>query len=233
MWVYKLTVAASVAVATSHERSTQRKFFAAPADPHLLEPTANSLTSEGKVALRELLHDLVAVNGELMVNADFGVKKGKGESVDEFMPKCLAHVKELVHNIDHAYTDAQLKNVLTQECQLSQEFPHSNPSNFQSHEACLKFADKLSDARMKELDTGKKEQYEEFCKDYYEHAAVEGQKVAVEKELKHPLPAEPAQEVSKDAKPTPEAAKPAKSVATRFACGLTVVLALVSTVLAH
>lgn len=232
MWVYKLTVAASVAVATSHERSTQRKFFATPADPHLLEPTANSLTAEGKVALRELLHDLVAVNGELMVNADFGVKKGKGESVDEFMPKCLTHVKELVHNIDHAYTDAQLKNVLTQECQLSKEFPNSNPSNFQSHEACLKFADKLSDARMKELDTGKKEQYEEFCKDYYEHAAVEGQKVAAEKKSKA-LPAEPAQEVTTEAKHAPEAAKPSKSMATRFACGLTVVLTVVSTVLAH
>merc|ERR1719213_499154 len=148
-----------------------------------------------------------------MAVADFGLKKGKTESRDEFMPKCLAHVKELVHDIDSAYTDVQLKSVLTQECQLSKEFPHSNPSNFQSHEACLKFADKLSDARMKQLETGETKQYEEFCRDYYEHAAVEGQKVAQKKEVSHPVP---------EAKP---AVKPAHSAAAKVGGGCVLALA--------
>lgn len=223
MLVLKLLATACVAAA-AHERS--KGFFATP-DAHPMQPDA-SLSVEGKSALRKLLHDLVEINGDMTVNTTFGVRKGQSESREEFMPKCLAHVKELVHDIDRSYTDVQLKNVLTQECQLSKEFPRSNPSNFQSHEACLKFAEKLSDARMEELETGKTDQYQEFCKEYYDHAAVEGQKVVQEKkELRHPLPE--GQSLPKDDKPKAEAKpveKSAHSAAARVVSGFAFIFAL-------
>mmetsp|Transcript_64249 Transcript_64249/g.101897 ORF Transcript_64249/g.101897 Transcript_64249/m.101897 type:complete len:219 (+) Transcript_64249:62-718(+) len=174
MWIVRLNLLVGVAASTFH-----RKFFASP--DQALMPVHESLSEEGKTALHKLLHDFVEAH-ELAGNASFGVKKGKLETVDEFTPKCLAHVKELVNAIDHTYTDAQLKNVLLQECQLSKEFPHSHSSNFQSHDACIKFAGKLSDARIRELDTGKTEQYKEFCTDYYNHAAIEGQRPALEEQ---------------------------------------------------
>jgi len=177
MWAYKLTLITAVAAA-SHERSqTALRTGLPPSTNAKLEPALVkavelhlSLSVEGKEAMRELLHDL-------MVNTDFGVTKGKKETIKEFMPKCLAHVNKLVHTIDRSYTDIQLKSVLQQECLLSKEFPASHPSKFQSHEACMKFADQLSAARMKELETGETAQYKTFCKDYYEHGAVQGVKV--------------------------------------------------------
>merc|ERR1719498_2342346 len=128
------------------------------------------LSTAAKEALHKLLHDIVSI--KVGPEIEFGVKKGPGESKEEFMPKCLAHVKELVHTVDRHYTDAQLESVLQQECQLSKEFPNTHSSNFHTHEACMEFATKLSDARMKELETGETKQYEEFCADYYEHAAT-------------------------------------------------------------
>jgi len=177
MWAYKLTLITAVAAA-SHERSQGALRTGSPPSTNAkLEPALVkavelhlALSIEGKEAMRELLHDL-------MVNADFGVTKGKKETIKEFMPKCLAHVNKLVHTIDRSYTDMQLKSVLQQECLLSKEFPASHPSKFQSHEACMKFADQLSAARMKELETGETAQYKTFCKDYYEHGAVQGVKV--------------------------------------------------------
>ena len=45
-------------------------------------------------------------------------------------------------------------------------------------EACLKFANKLADARMKELDTKKTGQYKDFCEAYYKHT-TEAKKIKV------------------------------------------------------
>jgi len=148
------------------------------------------LSPAGRKALRELLADLVAIAPDV----EFGVKKlSESESEGEFLPRCKAHVQELVATIDAHYTDVQLKTVLTHECQLSQEFPHTHPSNFESHEACLKFADKLTEARMKELETGETGQYETFCKDYYKEAVVsDGYKAP---------PAGPEHEPAKKAEP--------------------------------
>merc|ERR1719473_1704960 len=137
------------------------------------------LSAAAKDALHRLLHDIASVQGP---DVEFGVKKGPNESKEEFMPKCLAHVKELVHTVDRHYTDAQLETVLKNECQQSKEFPNTHSSNFHTHEACMEFATKLSDARMKELESGETKQYEEFCADYYEHAATGA--VAAKTEIK-------------------------------------------------
>merc|ERR1719421_1586580 len=130
--------------------------------------TTVGLSATAKEALHKLLHDIANLKAQI----EFGVKKGPNESKEEFMPKCLAHVDELVHTVDKHYTDAQLESVLQSECQLSKEFPNTHSSNFHTHEACMEFASKLSDARMKELETGETSQYTEFCAEYYEHAAT-------------------------------------------------------------
>jgi len=238
MWAYKLTLITAVAAA-SHERSQGALRTGLPPSmnaklepPGLAEAGAAQagLSIEGKEAMRELLHDL-------MVDTDFGVNKGKKETIKEFMPKCLAHVNKLVHTIDRHYTDAQLKTVLTQECQLSKEFPASNPSKFQSHEACLKFADQLSDARMKELKTGETAQYKTFCKDYYEHAAVKGKKVEktekTEKENNAEAASIPASVEKTEEKAKPDVdKKPTKSAAAQMLVGFTAIVAVANAALA-
>jgi len=160
MWAYKLTLITAVAAASPALRTGSLPSMTAKLEPGLAAKfvEVQALSIEGKKAMRELLHDFMEE-----VDTDLGVK--------EFMPKCLAHVKKLVHTMDVTYTDQQLKTLLTNECQLSKEFPHSSPSQFQSHKACLKFADQLSDARMLELKTNKTDQYTKFCKDYAKHAA--------------------------------------------------------------
>eukprot|EP00746_Dinoflagellata_sp_MGD_P001117 gnl/MRDRNA2_/MRDRNA2_102073_c0_seq1.p1 gnl/MRDRNA2_/MRDRNA2_102073_c0~~gnl/MRDRNA2_/MRDRNA2_102073_c0_seq1.p1 ORF type:complete len:218 (+),score=45.36 gnl/MRDRNA2_/MRDRNA2_102073_c0_seq1:94-747(+) len=119
------------------------------------------LSAAGKDALHKIIQDLSRIG--------FGVKREPEESKGEFMSKCLAHVNELVHTLDRAYTDIQLETVLENECQLSQQFPKTHDNNFQSHEACMAFSAKLAKARRKELDTGSTTQYKDFCTQYYEH----------------------------------------------------------------
>lgn len=189
LWV-QVTLALAVApviASRTEERSFRHALSSKDLEPpHLSETAAvnttnmavgkvdtNStvgLSAAAKEALHRLLHDIASL--KVGPEIEFGVKKGPGESKEEFMPKCLAHVEDLVHTVDKHYTDAQLESVLQQECQLSKEFPNTHSSNFHTHEACMEFATKLSDARMKELETGETKQYEEFCADYYQHAAT-------------------------------------------------------------
>jgi hypothetical protein len=65
------------------------------------------------------------------------------------------------------YTDAQLESVLQAECVRGKEFPHTASTGFDEVESCKEFATKLSEARMKELDTGSKVGYEEWCEAYF------------------------------------------------------------------
>merc|ERR1719217_250548 len=81
---------------------------------------AKGLSTAAKDALHKILRDLATIG--------FGVKRGPNESKEEFMPKCLAHVNELVHTLDMSYTDIQLETVLQHECQLSLEFPKTHSS---------------------------------------------------------------------------------------------------------
>jgi len=158
-----LAVLGGTAAATSRQI---RRAAVAPVVP------AVELSTEGKVDLKLLLQDLNKAGG-LMSNSTL-LKKPE-EAIETWLPKCLTHVRQLVDTIDRHYTDVQLETVLIHDCQLSQEFPKTHPSTFETHEACLDFARRLTVARMQELKTGETAQYDEFCKSYYEVAAAPGQ----------------------------------------------------------
>lgn len=87
----------------------------------------------------------------------------------EFRVQCLAHVHQLVDNIDRAYTDVQCENALKHECKLESEFPAAKEDGFHTEAACHEFAELLTKVRHDELATGSQEGYEEFCQKYYKH----------------------------------------------------------------
>merc|ERR1719169_15049 len=91
----------------------------------------------------------------------------KPVDLETFLPQCLAHVERLIAEVDAAYTDAQLESVLQAECVRGEEFPHTASSGFDEASSCKEFASKLADARMKELETGSKVGYEEWCEAYF------------------------------------------------------------------
>merc|ERR1719316_1400344 len=102
---------------------------------------------------------------------------GKPVGLDEFMPECLAHVKELIDMVDSTYTDQQLGTVLKNECKRAHTyFPESSPkTGFGDEAKCKELAGKLHDARMEELESGSKDGYEQWCTEYYEmHAEAAG-----------------------------------------------------------
>ena len=91
----------------------------------------------------------------------------KPVDLETFLPQCLAHVERLIAEVDAAYTDAQLESVLQSECVRGEQFPHTASSGFDEASSCKEFASKLADARMKELETGSKVGYEEWCEAYF------------------------------------------------------------------
>jgi hypothetical protein len=91
----------------------------------------------------------------------------KPVDLETFLPQCLAHVERLIAEVDAAYTDAQLESVLQAECVRGEEFPHTASTGFDEASSCKEFATKLADARMKELETGSKVGYEEWCEAYF------------------------------------------------------------------
>jgi hypothetical protein len=96
------------------------------------------------------------------------------EEKEAFLTRCTRHIQLLVTTLDYSYTDAQLRKVLEDECQMAKEFPATKKSRFRSHEACMEFAGKLADAREKAQDEereGKKpiDPYRGFCEDYHDH----------------------------------------------------------------
>merc|ERR1719473_1910750 len=91
----------------------------------------------------------------------------KPVDLETFLPQCLAHVERLIAEVDAAHTDAQLESVLQAECVRGKEFPHTASTGFDEASSCKEFASKLADARMKELETGSKVGYEEWCEAYF------------------------------------------------------------------
>jgi len=89
-------------------------------------------------------------------------------SYKDFLPACTSHVKKVVQGVDRAYTDLQLQKVLENECSLDKQFT-THEDGFDHEEACRKFAKQLTEARMKELESGSVDGYEDFCKDYFVH----------------------------------------------------------------
>jgi len=94
---------------------------------------------------------------------------------DDFEPKCLSHLKNLLDELDKAYTDEQLRTVLGHECQNEDAFPHSYQDGFkQKQKFCQQFADDLAMARDEELRTGDVRGYKDFCQSYYDHRLGRG-----------------------------------------------------------
>merc|ERR1719379_2301886 len=91
--------------------------------------------------------------------------------LDEFLPKCMSAVDDLIGEIDYNYGDAQLETTLRNFCSHAQEFPksHGNADGFLSEMSCVEFAGDLWKARMLELKTTKTSGYKDFCTKFYEH----------------------------------------------------------------
>jgi hypothetical protein len=102
----------------------------------------------------------------------------KPVDLETFLPQCLAHVERLIAEVDAAYTDAQLESVLQAECVRGKEFPHTASTGFDETSSCKEFATKLADARMKELETGSKVGYREWCEAYFVEKAGQQEPVA-------------------------------------------------------
>eukprot|EP00445_Apocalathium_hangoei_P008429 CAMPEP_0203864498 /NCGR_PEP_ID=MMETSP0359-20131031/14804_1 /ASSEMBLY_ACC=CAM_ASM_000338 /TAXON_ID=268821 /ORGANISM="Scrippsiella Hangoei, Strain SHTV-5" /LENGTH=170 /DNA_ID=CAMNT_0050782255 /DNA_START=55 /DNA_END=564 /DNA_ORIENTATION=+ len=106
-------------------------------------------------------------------------------SFEEYLPKCLAHLKGLIKTLDETYTDVQLRAVLQHEC------GRNTLGSFEDEEACTDFADELFAAREKELGSNSTSGYPPLCKAFYERTT--GEKVPSPKAtLAPPTTAEPA-----------------------------------------
>lgn len=95
------------------------------------------------------------------------LKAAKVQKWEDFKPKCMDHVDEMMTSIDKSYTDEQLETVLRNECIHSKEFPNAIETGFAKEETCKKFAKQLAEAREEELYSDSERGYEEFCWDYY------------------------------------------------------------------
>lgn len=91
--------------------------------------------------------------------------------LNEFLPKCMRHVDNLIGDMDYNYGDVQLETVLRNYCAHTKEFPlsHGGGDGFLAHVPCNDFAKDLWDARVLELKSQSTSGYEKFCTKFYEH----------------------------------------------------------------
>lgn len=95
-------------------------------------------------------------------------KQTKMPDFDDWLPKCVHHVKALVLDLDRSYTDQQLKYALRTDCILDKQFTVYE-DGFHNKSACDKFAELLVIAREADLKYDTDEGYKGFCTDYYMH----------------------------------------------------------------
>merc|ERR1719321_309865 len=95
----------------------------------------------------------------------------KNMNLDQFMPKCMAHVHDLIADMDYNYLDVNLETNLRNYCLHTQEFPksHGGGDGFLAHVSCKEFAGDLWQARVHELKTSDTSKYKDFCTAFYEH----------------------------------------------------------------
>lgn len=137
--------------------------------------------SKASVVAREVVdvtHFLTAIEKEK-------VEKKPMPPFDEWLPKCIRHVKALVLDLDRSYTDQQLKYALETDCELDKQFTVYE-DGFHNKSACTKFAELLVIAREADLKYDTDEGYKGFCSDYYLHKGgdVPEEKEKVEAEIK-------------------------------------------------
>lgn len=128
----------------------------------------------GGLALRQSTHELLQfleVERSLELSAHAALQ-GNNQSamppLKVFQPACIAHTRKLISTIDRAYSDAQLRTVLENECSMDKMFI-SVETGFSDYEACKRFAKMLTDARDAELKTGSTDGYESFCGFYHKY----------------------------------------------------------------
>jgi len=86
-----------------------------------------------------------------------------------FLPTCVNHLRELVHDLDRAYTDVQLRTVLEHECMMEEHFPLTKEDGFEANSHCKDFACLLVSARGAELHSkGDPFAYTRACESYWE-----------------------------------------------------------------
>lgn len=83
------------------------------------------------------------------------------------MPRCIAHMRDLVKTLDRQYTDAQLESTLLHFCKTSDQFS-SIEDGYRTHGDCVEFAHRLVKARDAELADGNTDGYLDFCQAYYD-----------------------------------------------------------------
>merc|ERR1719321_2416325 len=95
----------------------------------------------------------------------------KNMNLDQFMPKCMAHVHDLIADMDYNYLDVNLETNLRNYCLHTQEFPksHGHGDGFLSDVSCIDFGGDLWKARVHELKSGDTCGYKDFCTKFYEH----------------------------------------------------------------
>jgi len=86
------------------------------------------------------------------------------EPLQDFVPRCVPHVKSLVSKLGKDNAVATLLH----ECDVARS-KGPGASGFRSHEACLEFSERLARCRTQEIETGKVDQYEAFCREYHQH----------------------------------------------------------------
>jgi len=87
----------------------------------------------------------------------FLVLESKPE-LEDYLPKCMEHMTGLLENLDSAYTEQQLWDVLYNECL---EF------GFKKEQTCKDLAGQLIEARATAVKQGSKKAYSAFCTNFY------------------------------------------------------------------
>jgi len=96
--------------------------------------------------------------------ATCGASKGfPWNTFDEFLPSCIASLKETIETIEKAYTHEQLVKALTDQCHTDHKFPTVQNDFFDRRKECYKFAQQLDKARKAEM-AGEKGAYDGCCK---------------------------------------------------------------------
>jgi hypothetical protein len=148
----------------------------------VMEPSEDSSDLEPHHVVKDSVTAKYDADNELKITArastdlEGTLENDMGESMNlaQFMPKCLAHTKSLIADLDANYGDAQLETILRNWCQSAQEFPNARGTRkvigFKNHQSCTDFADDLKNARFFELKSGGSDKgYKKFCTDFYAH----------------------------------------------------------------
>mmetsp|Transcript_32049 Transcript_32049/g.92351 ORF Transcript_32049/g.92351 Transcript_32049/m.92351 type:complete len:170 (+) Transcript_32049:73-582(+) len=88
------------------------------------------------------------------------VARSESSPKEDYIEKCVVHVKEVIAR----ESEGDLKSM----CKQSKEHPNSYEDGLKSYDACIKFAEKIAEARAREK-KGEKPGYTAICEDAWAH----------------------------------------------------------------